>query len=90
MLKKISMGGLFINNSTVRCDYKSTNFPVITYNGGFSDKVVFDNCSGIICSDLKMLTSSLELLTQESSTNILKGRETSLKGCTKIKRIISC
>ena len=90
MLQKISMGGLFINNSTVRCDYKSTNFPVITYNGGFSDKVVFDNCSGIICSDRKMLTSSLELLIQESSTNILKGREVSVKGCTKIKKTISC
>jgi hypothetical protein len=89
ILQKISIGGLFINNSSVRCDYKCTNFPVITYNGGVEDEVVLDSCSGIVCADKRQLINSLELLMKKPEKSMPKEGKELINSCEKIENLFN-
>ena len=90
ILQEVSFGGLFVNNSTIRCDYKDMGFPVIQYNGGMTDKVITDKCSVIICSDQNQLADSLKLLMKNPENNILKEGKEFIDGCKKVGKIFNC
>jgi len=89
VLQKIAIGGLFINTSTVRCDYKNAGFPIIQYNGGFSN-VKIDSCSDIHCSDQSQLTNSLKILMKKFNDKkiIIKENEETIKSCDRLKKVL--
>jgi hypothetical protein len=93
VLKKVSFAGLFVNNSTVRCDYKLAGFPFIQYNGGMVDKVRIDSCSDVVCSTQNQLNSSLKLLMKGFDSNLSKEkrrREGNTDICSTIREVFDC
>ncbi len=90
ILQKVSIAGLFVNSSAVRCHYKFTGFPVIQYNGNVEGSgVIFDDCSDVICSDKNQLMNHLESLMENYGTNTTIKKEVK-SGCNSIKNIVDC
>ena len=92
VLQKVSIGGLFVNKSTLRCHYQDIGFPVIQYNGGMFDRMTPDHCSGIVCSNQNQLTKHLKELMKKANSNdsIMEKNKESVESCDKIKKVFCC
>ncbi len=91
VLQKVAFTSIFVNNSSIRCEYKFTGFPVIQYNGGMYDRVFKDRCSDIICSNQHQLKNSLMSLSKDNGNdNKLKKKQENGSSCLKIGKVINC
>ena len=91
VLQKVAFTSIFVNNSSIRCEYKFTGFPVIQYNGGMYDRVFKDRCSDIICSNQHQLKNSLMSLSKDNGNdNKLKKKQENGSSCFKIGKVINC
>ena len=74
VLMNISRAALFVNTSSVRCEYIDSKFPVIQYTDGHDDLILKDSCSEYICEDIKSLEMCIEKIIESETINTAKSR----------------
>jgi len=92
IIQQAAIAGLFVNNSTVRCNYIAIGFPVIQYNGGLDNDAPTDRCSGIVCSSQDQLNNSIKSLMNSHNDESITIKEENIYkyDCDEICNIINC